>query len=97
MSTENNIEELQAQLQLAKSILQKQKMNREKYKQTDKGKIAVKNAKNKYRNKTKTLFFKCVECDCMIKLSTKSYHYNRSRKHKKTLAPPNTPQEEKTE
>ena len=95
-----SIEELQAKLELAQKVLQKQRANREKYKQTDKGKIAVKNAKTKYRNKTKTLFFKCVECDCMIKLSTKCYHYNRSRKHKKALeqaTPPNTPHEEKTE
>ena len=84
MSTENNIEELQEQLQLAKSILQKQKMNREKYKQTAKGKCAVKKAKSKYRNKTKSLTFKCKECDSMIVLSTKSYHYNRSKQHKKS-------------
>ena len=96
-----SIEELQAKLELAQKVIQKQRDNREKYKKTEKGKIAVKNAKNKYRNKTKELFFKCVECDCMIKLSTKSYHYNRSSKHKKTLeqaTPPNTQEiEEKTE
>ena len=33
-----SIEELQAKLELAQKVLQKQRENREKYKQTDKGK-----------------------------------------------------------
>ena len=77
--------DVQQQLEQAQNILKKQKEARAKYKTTEKGIKAVKSAKKKYREKTKTIPFKCLECDCSFPLSTKSYHYNNSKRHKKTL------------
>jgi predicted transcriptional regulator len=53
MSTQNNIDELQLQLEKAKLILQRQKASRDKYKLTEKGKEALKRAKKRYVNKSK--------------------------------------------
>ena len=53
MSTQNNIDELQSQLEKTILILKKQKASRDKYKQTEKGKEALKRAKRRYVNKSK--------------------------------------------
>jgi predicted transcriptional regulator len=57
MSTQNNIDELQSQLEKTILILKKQKASRDKYKQTEKGKEALKRAKKRYVNKSKKEFF----------------------------------------